>query len=121
MDVEPDADWIKRLSDVLKNRSNIRAMLAGHVHRPFTTMFENHLLTVTGSSAPQVALDLAAIDPSDPDDRPMIVAEEPGYSLHHWTGDALVTFFQTAGDYPTLAYFDASMQPLVQSLLPKPQ
>jgi 3',5'-cyclic AMP phosphodiesterase CpdA len=121
MDVEPDAEWIKRLSGVLKNRSNIRAMLAGHVHRPFTTMFENHLLTVTGSSAPQVALDLAAIDPSDPDDRPMIVAEEPGYSLHHWTGDALVTFFQTAGDYPTLAYFDASMQPLVQSLLPKPQ
>jgi len=118
MDVEPNAEWIKTLSGVLRNRSNIRAMLAGHVHRPFTTTFETHLLAVTGSSAPQVALELAPIDPSNPDNRPMIVAEEPGYSLHHWTGGALVTFFQTAGDYPTLARFDASLQPLVQSLVP---
>jgi 3',5'-cyclic AMP phosphodiesterase CpdA len=117
MDAEPDAEWIKTLAGALRGRSNIRAMLAGHVHRPFTTTFENHLLAVTGSSAPQVALELAPIDPSKPDDRPMIVSEEPGYSLHHWTGDGLVTFFQAAGNYPTLARFNTALQPLVQSLV----
>lgn len=118
MDAEMDAEWIKNLSAVLSNRRNIRAMLAGHIHRPFTTLFEGQLLAVTGSAAPQVALELAPIDPSHPDNRPMIVAEAPGYAIHHWMGDALVTFFQTAADYPTLARYDASLQPLVQSLVP---
>lgn len=117
MDADPEADWIRRLASVLHDRNNVRALLAGHVHRPFTTTFAGRPLSVAGSSAPQVALELAAIDPDIPDNRPMIVAEDPGYALHHWTGNDLVTFFQSAGTYPTLARYDNSLQGLVQTLL----
>ncbi len=118
MDADPAADWIARLAEVLKGRSNIAALLAGHVHRSFTATFAGHPLIVTGSSAPQVALELSPIDPETPDGRPMIVAEEPGYSVHHWTGNHLVSFFEKAGDHPVLARYDAGLQPLVQSLVP---
>ena len=117
MDAEPDADWINRLGDVLRGKSNIKAMLAGHVHRSFTTSFEGHILSVTASSAPQVALELAPMDPSLPDGRPLILAEDPGFSLHRWTGNGLVTFFQAAGEYDILARYDASLQSFVQSML----
>jgi 3',5'-cyclic AMP phosphodiesterase CpdA len=117
MDADPDADWIKRLAEVLRGRRNIKAMLAGHAHRSFTTSFEGHVLSVTASSAPQVALELAPMDPSVPDGRPLIVAEEPGYTLHHWTGNALVSFFEDAGDYDTLARYDAGLQGFVQDML----
>lgn len=117
MDADPDADWIKRLARVLRDRCNIKAMLAGHVHRSFTTSFEGHVLSVTASSAPQVALELAPMDPSFPDGRPLIVAEEPGFSLHRWTGTRLVSFFEDAGDYDTLARYDASLQGFIQNML----
>lgn len=117
MDTDPDAPWLKRLANVVRGRTNIKAMLAGHVHRSFTTSFEGHVLSVTASSAPQVALELAPMDPSIPDGRPLIVAEEPGFSLHHWTGNGLVSFSQDAGDYDILARYDASLQGFVQSML----
>ena len=57
------------------------------------------------------------MDPSTPDDRPLIIAEEPGYTLHHWTGNALVSFFEDAGDYDTLARYDERRQKFVQDML----
>jgi len=120
MDTDPNASWIKRLAIVLRDRPNIKAMLAGHVHRSFTSSFEGHILSVTSSSAPQVALELAPMDPSVPDGRPLIVSQAPGFSLHRWTENGLVSFFEDAGLYDTLARYDASLHGFVQEMLSHP-
>jgi hypothetical protein len=57
------------------------------------------------------------MDPETPDGRPMIVADPPAYALHYWNGQALVSHFDNADEHIVLARFDASMQPLVQSLM----
>ena len=67
------------------------------------------------STAPQVALDLTAMD--EPDGRPLIVAEPPGFALHLWTDDALVTHFGTAEPAEVLARYDPTMQPLVRAFI----
>lgn len=117
MDTDPQGEWIRILARLVRGRTNIKAMLAGHVHRSLTTNFAGQVLSVTASSAPQVALELAPMDPAVPDNRPLIVAEDPGFSLHRWTGDGFVSFFQNAGDYETLARYDASLHAFVQAML----
>ena len=57
-------------------------MISGHVHRPIVTHWAGTTLIVCSSTAPQVALDLEPIDPEQPDERSMIVAEPPCYALH---------------------------------------
>ncbi len=47
----------------------------------------------------------------------MIVAEDPAYALHHWNGEALVSFFDRAGPTDVLANYDYRMQGLVTELL----
>src|SRR5688500_20385140 len=99
MTENPDAAWVRLLADVVSARSNIVAMISGHLHRPVVTRWAGTILAVCPSTAPQVALDLAAIDPDRPDGRPMIVADPPWFALHLWTGSALVTHFDTADDH----------------------
>src|SRR3546814_10872531 len=62
-------------------------------------------------------LDMRPMDPDAPDNRPMIVADPPAYALHRWTGNGLITHFETADDHVMLAKFDAGMQPLVRTLM----
>ena len=69
------------------------------------------------STAPQVALDLAEIDPDKPDDRPMIVADHPCYALHYWNGRELISHFDTAEDHEVLARYTSKLQPLVRMLI----
>lgn len=114
MTENPDAGWIRRLEAVVSGRPNIVAILAGHLHRPVTTMWAGTRLTVCPSVAPQVALDLAAIDPDRPDGRPMIVADPPGYGLHRWDGRALMSHFDTAEDHVVMARYEPALQPLVR-------
>ena len=113
---DPSAEWIARLRAIVEGRDNIVAMLAGHVHRPIITQWAGTTLIVCPSTAPQVALDLREIDPEQPDDRPMIVAEPPGYGLHLWTERQLVSHFDTAEDHEILARYTANLQPLVRML-----
>ena len=112
----PGAEWIARLRSVVEGRTNIVAMLAGHVHRPIITGWAGTTLIVCPSTAPQVALDLRPIDPERPDDRSMIVAEPPGYGLHLWKGGQLVSHFDTAEDHEVLARYTPKLQPLVRML-----
>jgi 3',5'-cyclic-AMP phosphodiesterase len=112
----PDAEWIGRLRQVVEGRPNIVAMLAGHVHRSIITGWAGIPLIVCPSTAPQVALDLRPIDPDHPDDRPMIVAEPPGYGLHIWQNGQLVSHFDTAENHEILARYTDKLQPLVQML-----
>ena len=117
MTENPDAAWVRRLADTVSGRSNIVAMIAGHLHRPIVTRWAGTILAVCPSTAPQVALDLAEIDPDKPDDRPMIVADHPSYALHYWNGRELISHFDTAEDHEVLARYTSKLQPLVRMLI----
>jgi 3',5'-cyclic-AMP phosphodiesterase len=112
-----DAGWIERLRAVVTGRENIVGIIAGHLHRTIVSRFAGIPLFVCPSTAPQVALDLAPIDPDRPDERPMIVAEPPGYALHWWNGEALVTHVDTAEEHTVLARYEPGLQPLVRKML----
>jgi 3',5'-cyclic AMP phosphodiesterase CpdA len=116
MSENPDAPWAARLHAIVAARSNVVALVAGHLHRPIVTGWAGTMLIVCPSTAPQVALDLAPIDPEQPDGRPMIVADAPGFALHRWDGSALTTHFETAQDHEILAAFGPALQPLVRML-----
>ena len=47
----------------------------------------------------------------------MIIADAPGFALHYWNGEALITHFETAEDHVALARYDETMQPLVALLM----
>lgn len=111
------AEWIARLRELVEPRRNVVAMVAGHVHRPIVTGWAGTTVIVCSSTAPQVALDLAPIDPEAPDDRAMIVADPPGYALHLWKGGQLITHFDTVEDHEVLAHYTPKLQPLVRSLI----
>ena len=117
MSEDPDAPWVRRLHAIVSRHDNIVAMISGHLHRQVVTLWAGTTLAVCPSTAPQVALDLAEIDPDRPDGRPMIVADPPGYALHYWNGEGLITHFDTAEDHTVLARYEPALQPLVQMLV----
>ncbi|SNS31806.1 3',5'-cyclic AMP phosphodiesterase CpdA [Sphingomonas laterariae] len=112
-----DEPWVIRLDQALSGHRNIIGMICGHIHRPIVTGWRGRPLAVCPSTAPQVALTLAPMDPAKPDGRPMIVADPPAFALHYWNGDGLVTHFDNADEHVALARYDASMQPLVAALI----
>jgi 3',5'-cyclic AMP phosphodiesterase CpdA len=116
MTEDADAEWVKRLEAVISAAGNVVALIAGHLHRPVVTGFAGTRLIVCPSTAPQVALDLAGIDPERPDDRPMIVEAPPGFALHLWTGRQLLTHFEQAVEHEVIARFTPKLQPLVRLL-----
>lgn len=107
MDDNADGGWTRRLAEALAGRDQVIGMVAGHLHRPMVTLFAGHPLIVAPSVAPAVALDLDAAAISRPEDRPRIVEEDPGFALHRWTGERLVSHFGMAGAHRTLASFEA--------------
>lgn len=112
-----DEPWIARLAQATAGHPQIVGMVSGHIHRAIASGWEGKTLAVCSSTAPQVALELAPMDPDTPDGRPMIVADPPAYALHHWNGAALVTHFAVAAGHAVLARFDSRMQGLVRRLL----
>jgi len=116
MTENPEAPWVKRLEGIVSAAGNVVALVAGHLHRPVFARFAGTALIVCPSTAPQVALDVDGIDPEQPDGRPMIVADPPGFALHLWNGGNLVTHFDIAGEHDVLARFGPSLQPLVRML-----
>jgi 3',5'-cyclic-AMP phosphodiesterase len=117
MATHPEEPWVIRLSHAIAGQSQVKAVICGHLHRPISVSWQGTTIAICPSTAPQVALDLSPIDPDKPDNRPMIIADPPAYALHKWNGRELVTHFDTADEHVMLAKFDASMQPLVQSLV----
>jgi Icc protein len=117
MTENPDAAWVERLRSIVSAQGNIVGMIAGHLHRPVVTQWAGTTLIVCPSTAPQVALDLGDIDPNEPDGRPMIVADPPGYAIHYWNGEQLISHFDTADEHTVLARYEPALQPLVQMLL----
>ena len=117
MNTHPEEDWVQRFRACVAGRSNIVAIICGHLHRAITTQWEGTTIAICPATSPQVALDMSPIDPERPDNRPMIIADPPAYALHWWNGSELITHFETAGSHVMLAQFDAKMQGLVRSLI----
>jgi 3',5'-cyclic AMP phosphodiesterase CpdA len=104
--------WIKRFAAVIEGRKQVRAILAGHMHRPIFTTFAGVPLAICPSSAPHVELDLSPLDPETPDGRPLVVDDPAGYALHRWDGQRLISHFEWVRPGRTKAVyarFDASM------------
>ena len=116
MDPAPDEPWIARLGETLARHRRIVGLVCGHVHRPAMMAWRGIPLVVAPATAPGIALDFSEIDPERPDGRAMIEANEPGFALHRWTGDRLVTHF-CAPFAPVIARYDAAFQPLVRETL----
>jgi Icc protein len=112
LDSGADEAWIKRFTAVIEGRKQVRAILAGHMHRPIFTTFAGVPLAICPSSAPHVELDLSPLDPETPDGRPLVVDEPAGYALHRWDGQRLISHFEWVrpGEVKAVyASFDASM------------
>lgn len=116
MSENPEAEWVLRLRAIVSEHDNIVGMIAGHLHRPVTMRWAGTTLFVCPSTAPQVALDLENIDPDRPDGRAMIVADPPGYALHYWNGETLISHQDTADEHTILARYEPALLPLVQML-----
>lgn len=117
MNTHPGEPWVERLAACFEGQEQVVGMICGHVHRPIVSQWRRFPVAICPSTAPQVALNLAPIDPDEPDNRPMIIADAPGYALHWWNGRELISHFDTADEHLTLARFDERMQPLVRSLI----
>ncbi len=112
LDSGASESWIARFAGAIAGRPQVRAIIAGHMHRPIYTTFCGIPLIVCPSSAPHVTLDLSAIDPERPDGRPLVSAEPAGYALHRWDGAKLTSHFGTVPigqPWEVLASFDAAM------------
>ncbi|MBV9843000.1 MAG: metallophosphoesterase [Sphingomonadaceae bacterium] len=120
MTIAPHAPWVTRLDEVLAGRSNVVAMLSGHLHRPMVSSWGGTIIAACPSTAPPLALELAPIDPAHPDGRPLVTADPPAYALHLWTGTRLLTHFETLGEHVPVARFDAQMQPVIDWLVNQP-
>ena len=116
MNTDHREPWVAAFGDVLDRHPQVRGLICGHLHRSVTINWHGRTVAICSSTAPQVSLDLRPIDADRPDDRPMIVAEDPAYALHHWNGRELVSFFDHAGAHTMLAKYDRNLQPLVREL-----
>lgn len=117
MTTDSHEPWVARFKAVVQGQAQIVGILCGHLHRNVSVQWAGQTVSICASTAPQVALELAPIDSTMTDDRPMIVADPPVYALHYWNGRELVTHFDIVNDKLVLAKYDQKMQPLVKELL----
>jgi 3',5'-cyclic AMP phosphodiesterase CpdA len=117
MSALPGEQWVRRLEAIVRPAGQVIALIAGHVHRQIATSFAGKPLIVAPSTAPQVALDLDAVDPQHPDGRALIIADAPGYALHYWDGNSLLTHFEIAGPRNVLASYNSNLQPMMRAFL----
>jgi 3',5'-cyclic AMP phosphodiesterase CpdA len=109
--------WITRFATAVAGFQQIRGIIAGHLHRVIHTVWNGIAVSVCKSTAPAVALDLSPIDPDVPDRRELITDEPPGYALHRWDGQQLITHFESVTGHTALARFDATLQPMIKGMM----
>lgn len=117
MNTHPAEPWVARLAAVLEGRTNIVALVCGHIHRAIAARWHGLTVATCPSTAPQVGLDLRPIDPEAPDGRALIVGDAPAYALHWWNGRELITHWDTAGDHAVIARFDENLKAMVQDMV----
>lgn len=116
MDPAQDEDWIARFGAVVAGQDQIVAIHCGHLHRPITTTFRGIPLSVTGSVAPLVAMDLRPVDLDHPDGRDLITTEPPSYALHRWDGENLTSHYEDVSGWHALAHYTDKLQPMIHDM-----
>lgn len=114
LDSDGREPWIARFGAAIAGQPQVRAIIAGHLHRTIHTQFQGVPLTVCSSVAPAVGLDLNPVDADRPDGRAAIVDEPPSYALHRWDGERLVSHFEAVAPHAVLARYDERFQPTVR-------
>lgn len=109
--------WIARFAGAVQGFPQLRGIIAGHLHRTIHVQWNGLSLSVCASTAPAVALDLSPIDEDRPDNRELITDEPPGYALHRWDGQNLITHSESVGHQVALARFDAELQPMIKGMM----
>ncbi|RZJ97440.1 MAG: phosphodiesterase [Novosphingobium sp.] len=117
LDSAASEPWIARFAGAVSGFTQVRGIIAGHLHRTIHTQWNGLSLSVCPSTAPAVALDLSPIDEDRPDDRELITDELPGYALHRWDGQSLMTHFEAVGRHVALARFDRGLQPMIKGMM----
>ncbi|MEM1139644.1 MAG: phosphodiesterase [Pseudomonadota bacterium] len=98
MDI-PDRDWHAGFGDVLKGRTNVLAVLSGHMHRAIMGTAGGVPVHVAASVSHQLALDL------DPAALPKLAFEPPAYMLHVFEDGALASHHVLVERYEEVAVF----------------
>ena len=105
MDPDPDAPWIGWLAQAIEGRSQIKAVLCGHVHRAFHGLLAGQVVATSPATSIQVTLNLSDVDMERPDGREILVAEPPGYVLVVADQGRITTHTCVAGDFePAVVY-----------------
>lgn len=78
---------------IAREHPQIQLILCGHLHRSIHAQVGGRPVLTCPSTAHQVALDL------DPEAPSAFRMEPPGYMLHRWQGDQLVSHVVAIGDY----------------------
>lgn len=101
MDREPFIN-ASALEQVIARHPQVERLLCGHLHRPMQRRFGGSLSCVCPGISHQVVLDLQQSAPAH------FNLEPPGYLLHRWHAQALVTHNVVFGDYPgPYPFYDA--------------
>ncbi|CAM3798039.1 phosphodiesterase [Bordetella tumulicola] len=82
------------LEKIVAAHPNVERILCGHLHRTIFQRFGGAIASTCPSPAHQVALDLRPDGPS------AFVMEPPGFHLHEWRNNVLVTHHAYIGAYP---------------------
>jgi len=117
MDPKTSEPWFQRFEATVSGHRQIVSICCGHLHRPVFSTVAGIPVAVTPAVAPAVTLDLRPVDTEVADERGIVDAEPPFYSLHRWHDDTLVTHLQPVGDFPTLARYGDNLKPMMQGLL----
>ena len=82
------------LEQIVARYPNVERVLCGHLHRTIFRRFGGTIASTCPGTAHQLALELG--------ERPTLqyIMEPPGYQLHWWHDDALVTHHAVIGEYP---------------------
>ena len=81
------------MAAIVRDYPNVERILCGHVHRTIFQRFAGTIASCCPSTAHQVALDLREDGPS------AFVMEPPGYQLHLWHANELITHHGVIGDH----------------------
>lgn len=117
MTANTERPWVKALKDVISEYDNIVRLIAGHIHRPMFAEFANTTLSVCPAVAPEVALELAEINPDAPDGRVLLIDAQPGFAVHFWKDDKFVTHTASAPFGRTIVNFDEAHASVVKHTL----
>jgi 3',5'-cyclic-AMP phosphodiesterase len=84
------------LEDIVRRHPQVQRVACGHVHRAIDCRFAGTVAGTAPSTAHQIVLNLVA------GARLGFAFEPPGYQLHRWDGNCLVTHTAAIGDWQRL-------------------